>query len=252
MGYPLLRINGERLNSTLQTTCTRWGASSNSTGMRRLALSQEDKEVRDWLVQECKDLGCEVKVDQMGNVFATRPGTSNKNNKPIAMGSHLDTQPAGGRYDGILGVQAALEVLRTLQENKVENFCPITLIDWTNEEGARFPGAMMCSGVWSTKSAMGLDACWAVKDIDGIPMKKALEDCGYLGDTLCDYRQNSLESYFELHIEQGPKLETAGKKVGVVRILLSFACKIWSSFESMAPSWSPVVLDFQNIVYKAR
>ena len=92
--YKNIRINGDRLNSTLQSTRTSWGALSNSTGMRRLALSQEDKEVRDWLVQECKSLGCEVKVDQMGNIFATRAGAS-QDHKPIGMGSHLDTQPAG-------------------------------------------------------------------------------------------------------------------------------------------------------------
>lgn len=230
--YRGLRINGDRLNNTLHYTCTSWGAPANSTGMRRLALSQEDKEVRDWLMEECKSLGCDVKIDQAGNIFATRPGTS-KDKKPIAMGSHLDTQPAGkhpsqswplqadngtigGRYDGILGVTAALEVLRTLQENDISTHCPITLVDWTNEEGARFPGAMMCSGVWSTKSSTDLKACYEIKDADGISMKKALEDTGYLGNTPCDYRENGLESYFELHIEQGPNLEATGNKVGVV------------------------------------
>jgi len=183
--------------------------------MRRLALSQADKEVRDWLARECHSLGCEVRVDQMGNMFAIRAGSA-KDRKPIAMGSHLDTQPAGGRYDGILGVQSALEVLRTLSENNVETYAPIALVNWTNEEGARFPGAMMCSGVWSTKSSNDLEACWAVKDIDGIPMKKALEDIGYLGVTPCDYRQNGLECHFELHIEQGPLLEASCSKVGVV------------------------------------
>lgn len=200
--------------------------------MCRLTLSQEDKEVRDWLVQECKSLGCEVKVDQMGNVFAIRPGTA-KDRKPIAMGSHLDTQPAGkvyskttavllltrragGRYDGILGVQAALEVLRTIHENNVETYCPLAVIDWTNEEGARFPGAMMASGVWSTKSSTGLEACWGTQDKQGMLMKQALEVVGYLGSTPCDYRENGLQCHFELHIEQGPILERAGKSVGVV------------------------------------
>ena len=93
--YRELRINGDRLNNTIQTTCSSWGALAGSaTGMRRLALSQEDKEVRDWLVEQCTALGCDMKVDQMGNIFATRPGTS-KDKKPIGMGSHLDTQPAG-------------------------------------------------------------------------------------------------------------------------------------------------------------
>lgn len=89
-----LKINSKRLNETLQSTCSEWGAIPNSTGMRRLTLTQEDKGVRDWLVRECKSLGCEVKVDEMGNIFAIRAGTA-KDQKPIAMGSHLDTQPAG-------------------------------------------------------------------------------------------------------------------------------------------------------------
>jgi hydantoinase/carbamoylase family amidase len=122
----------------------------------------------------------------------------------------------GGRYDGILGVQAALEVLRTLHENEIETYCPIALIDWTNEEGARFPGAMMASGVWSQKSSTGLGACWALRDKEGIEMRKALEQIGYSGETKCDYRENGLEAHFELHIEQGPILETERKSVGVV------------------------------------
>jgi acetylornithine deacetylase/succinyl-diaminopimelate desuccinylase-like protein len=98
MASKSLKINGERLNSTLQDTSTRYGAlAAPSTGMCRLALTQEDKDVREWLVAECKSLGCEIKVDQMGNIFAIRPGTA-KYRKPIAMGSHMDTQPAGGRY----------------------------------------------------------------------------------------------------------------------------------------------------------
>jgi hydantoinase/carbamoylase family amidase len=118
-------------------------------------------------------------------------------------------------------VQAALEVLRTLDENNIQTYCPIALINWTNEEGARFPGAMMCSGVWSTKSSTGLAACYAVKDVDGITMKQALRDTGYLGEEPCDYRENGLECYFELHIEQGPKLEASNKKIGVVTAVQS-------------------------------
>ncbi|KAF2811793.1 amidase [Mytilinidion resinicola] len=210
-----LKINSARLNETLQSTCTQWGALSTSTGMCRLTLSQEDKNVRDWLVNQCKEIGCEIKVDQMGNIFAIRPGTAT-DKLPIGLGSHLDTQPAGGRYDGILGVQAALEVLRTLHENDVKTHRPIALIDWTNEEGARFPGAMMSSGVWSTKSSAPLEACWGLRDTEGVTMQDALEEIGYLGTTPCDYRENGLECHFELHIEQGPLLEREGKSVGVV------------------------------------
>ncbi|KAF2002466.1 amidase [Amniculicola lignicola CBS 123094] len=197
-----LRINAERFNATLQSTCSKWGAlAAPSTGMCRLTLSQEDKEARDWLV---------------GNIFAIRKGADATKKKPIGMGSHMDTQPAGGRYDGILGVQAALEVLRTLHDNNVQTHCPVALVDWTNEEGARFAGAMMASGVWSTKSSTPLQACWDVRDNDAILMKTALEDIGYLGSTPCDYRENGLECHFELHIEQGPLLERANKSVGVV------------------------------------
>ncbi|KAH7393070.1 hypothetical protein BKA66DRAFT_411274 [Pyrenochaeta sp. MPI-SDFR-AT-0127] len=215
MAPAALKINGERLNNNLQSTCSQWGALSTGTGMCRLTLSQEDKKVREWLVAECKDLGCEIRVDQMGNIFAIRPGRV-KDKSPIGMGSHLDTQPAGGRYDGILGVQAALEVLRTLHENDIQTHCPIALIDWTNEEGARFPGAMMASGVWSTKSSTPLEVCWNTKDKEGMLMKDALQEIGYLGETLCDYRENGLGCHFELHIEQGPILEKESKSVGVV------------------------------------
>jgi acetylornithine deacetylase/succinyl-diaminopimelate desuccinylase-like protein len=96
-------VNGSRLNASIQDTCSRWGAIPSSTGMRRLALSQEDKDVRDWLVNECKSLGCDVKIDQMGNIFAIRPGKLEAA-KPIAMGSHLDTQPAGESLEIVYGV----------------------------------------------------------------------------------------------------------------------------------------------------
>lgn len=99
MANQALKVNGDRLNDTLQSTCSQYGAlTAPSTGMCRLTLTQEDKDARDWLVAECKGLGCEIKVDQMGNIFAIRSGTA-KDKKPIAMGSHMDTQPAGGRYD---------------------------------------------------------------------------------------------------------------------------------------------------------
>jgi len=109
-------------------------------------------------------------------------------------------------------VQAALEVPRTLREKNIQTHCPIALIDWTNEEGARFPGAMMSSGVWCTRSSTGLKACYNLIDTDGVSMMKALEDTGYLGDIPCAYGKNGLESYFELHIEQCPKLVATNKK----------------------------------------
>lgn len=123
---------------------------------------------------------------------------------------------AGGRYDGILGVHAALEALRTLNENHVQTYSPIAVVDWTNEEGARFPGAMMASGVWSQQSSTGLQACHQIRDPAGITFFDALEKMGYHGATPCDYRRNPLAAHFELHIEQGPILEQQNKKIGIV------------------------------------
>jgi len=120
------------------------------------------------------------------------------------------------RYDGILGVQSALEVLRTLHENDFQTHHPIALINWTNEEGARFPGAMMASGVWSTHSSTDLSACHTLRDTDNTSMATALQETGYLGPTPCDYRENNLSAHFELHIEQGPILEREQKEVGIV------------------------------------
>lgn len=123
---------------------------------------------------------------------------------------------SGGRYDGILGVQAALEILRTLHDNNIKTHCPIALVDWANEEGARFPGAMMASGIYSTKSSMTLEANWSQPDKNGVTIKEALQDIGYLGTTPCDYKANMLRCHLELHIEQGPLLERAGRSLGVV------------------------------------
>lgn len=114
-------------------------------------------------------------------------------------------------------MQAALEVLRTLHENNISTHCPLALINWTNEEGARFPGAMMSSGVWSERSSTPLTACWAIVDNAGIRLKDALQEINYLGETPCSHRENGLECHFELHIEQGPLLEREGKTVGVVQ-----------------------------------
>jgi len=129
---------------------------------------------------------------------------------------HIRSTDQVSRYDGILGVQAALEVLRTLHTTQTPTHCPLALINWTNEEGARFPGAMMASGVWSTHSSTSLETCWALLDKSGISMKAALEQTSYLGATPASYRDNGLEAHFELHIEQGPILEQEGKLVGVV------------------------------------
>ena len=149
----------------------------------------------------------------MGSIFATRPG---KNNTlpPIGIGSHLDTQPKGGRYDGVLGVNSALEVLRTIHENNYETYAPLCIINWTNEEGARFPPAMIASGVWG--GAFDLDYAHSRTDSEGKSIKNELKRIGFLGETGCSYHENPLSAHFECHIEQGPILDDSGIPVAAV------------------------------------
>lgn len=230
-----LKIDSKRLSTTLQNTCDtfgmdfRYGAAQHETGMFRLALSDSDKGVRDWLVDEVMQLGCTVKVDQMGNMFCIRSGKID--GPPIAIGSHLDTQPMGGRYDGILGVQSGLEILRTLHDNNYETTHPICLINWTNEEGARwvrcllsnnltafrFPKSLHGSSVYANIAT--LEEAHSLKAVIGKPVTalSELKRIGYLGNTECCYKSNPLKAYFEYHIEQGQVLEeSATQKVGVV------------------------------------
>ncbi|ANB15933.1 putative beta alanine synthase [Sugiyamaella lignohabitans] len=192
-----------------------WGSDVTETGVCRLALSDEDKGVRDWFVGEVTKLGCTVKVDQIGNIFATYPGKTN--GPPIAIGSHLDTQPTGGRYDGILGVLSGLEVIQTLKDNEYTPHNPICVISWTNEEGARFPMSMMASSVWAGN--VELPKAYSLKSVLeplDVTVKKELQRIGYLGAVPASYKENPLAAHFELHIEQGPILENLNKKIGVL------------------------------------
>ncbi|KAK5302819.1 hypothetical protein LTR99_005776 [Exophiala xenobiotica] len=219
-----LKINGSRLMSSLHESCEfgkahPYGTHETETGMARLALNDADKAVRQWFVQEAKSLGCKTTVDQMGNIFAVRPG-KNPTAPPVMMGSHLDTQPTGGRYDGILGVLAGLEVLRTLHENDYQSEGSIGVVNWTNEEGARFPIITVSSGVWS--GAVPLETAWNCQEVtpsqDGnrYNMKQELERIGFLGSTPASYEAQPIAAHFELHIEQGPILEDERRKIGVV------------------------------------
>ncbi|KAI9147502.1 N-carbamoyl-L-amino-acid hydrolase [Paramyrothecium foliicola] len=184
------------------------------TGMSRLTLSDDDKKARDWFVKTTEALGCKTTVDAIGNIFAVRPGR--RSGPPTFAGSHLDTQPTGGRYDGILGVMAGIEMLKVLQENNVETEYPVGVVNWTNEEGARFPMSMMASGVWAEK--IPLERAYALKDVAGdANVKSELERIGYLGDIPASYKSTPMAAHFELHIEQGPILERAQKKIGVVQ-----------------------------------
>lgn len=217
-----LTIKQNRLIDTIHETANsfgpkgKWGNLENETGVCRLALSDDDKGVRDWLVAELKSLGCTVKIDELGNIFGIYPGKYQ--GYPTAIGSHLDTQPTGGRYDGILGVLSGLEVLRTMKDNDFVPNYPVCVVDWMNEEGARFPMSMMSSSVWA-KSA-DINEVYNMKSVtDKVPVsvREELTRIGYLGDIPCSYEANPLAAHFELHIEQGPILEEEEKKIGRVQ-----------------------------------
>jgi len=204
-----LRIDAERLWSTIMETA-RFGATEKG-GIRRLTLTDLDRQVRDWFVAACKQAGCTVSVDDMGNIFARRPGRDNSR-PPIAIGSHLDTQPSGGKFDGVLGVLAGLEVLRTLNECGIETQAPMEVIDWTNEEGSRFAPAMLSSGVFT--GVFSKDYAYGREDREGKRFGDELARIGYRGSLPCG--EHKLGAHFELHIEQGPILEAEGKTIGVV------------------------------------
>ncbi len=180
-------------------------------GIKRLTVSDEDKRVREWFKAECEKLGCTVQIDEVGNMFATRPG-KRTDVLPIAMGSHLDTQPTGGKFDGVLGVLGALEALRTIVTMGYETNAPIMIANWTNEEGSRFSPAMLCSGVYA--GVFTAEYAYAREDRNGIKLGEELARIGYKGA----HKAGSIKfsSMFELHIEQGPILEAEAKMIGVV------------------------------------
>ncbi|KAF2017272.1 amidase [Aaosphaeria arxii CBS 175.79] len=216
-----LKVDQSRLMGDIHHSCQwgigqRWGDKPTETGMSRLALSDSDKTVRDWFVQTTESLGCTTTIDSMGNIFAVRPGLRN-DKPPTFAGSHLDTQPTGGRYDGILGVTAGIEMLKVLQDNWVETEYPVGVVNWTNEEGARFPMSMSSSGVWA--GSIPLESAHNLREVGGgtATMASELARIGYLGQTPASHESIPMGAHFELHIEQGPLLEMANKKVGVVK-----------------------------------
>jgi N-carbamoyl-L-amino-acid hydrolase len=180
-------------------------------GICRLTLTDQDREVRNWFRQSCESIGCTVTIDTMGNMFARRAGRDNSL-PPIAIGSHLDTQPTGGKYDGVIGVLAGLEVLKTMHASGYETNAPIEVINWTNEEGSRFAPAMLASGVFA--GTLDLDYAYDRTDRGGRRLGDELARIGYLGDAPCGGRK--LAAHFELHIEQGPILEAEHCQIGVV------------------------------------
>lgn len=203
------RVNGQRLWSSLMEMAA-IGA-TDAGGCNRLALTDEDRRARDLFIHWCAAEHCAVRVDQMGNIFARREGTQ-AGLPPIISGSHLDTQRTGGRFDGVYGVLAAVEVIRTLNDLKIGTRHPVEAVVWSNEEGARFSPAMIGSGTWA--GAYDLDFGHSRTDTDGVRFDEALRHIGYLGDHPCV--ASSVKAAFEVHIEQGPLLEAAGNTIGVL------------------------------------
>lgn len=209
MSVENLRINGDRLWDALMELA-KIGATPKG-GVKRLCLTDLDKLGRDLVVSWAKQAGMSVTVDQIGNVFMRRAGRNNAL-PPIMSGSHIDTQPTGGKFDGNYGVLAALEVVRTLNDHNIVTEAPIEVAFWTNEEGSRFVPVMMGSGVFC--GAFTLEHAYAATDTEGKTVKGELERIGYLGDQIPG--DHPIGAYFEAHIEQGPVLEDADIVIGVV------------------------------------
>lgn len=204
-----LHINSKRLQTWLADFAT-IGATPNG-GVHRLTLTDLDKQARDLFVSLAKKAGCSIKIDAMGNIFARRSGEDSRLS-PVLIGSHIDSQPLGGKYDGIYGVLAALEVVYSLNDHDIKTDRPIDVVSWTNEEGSRFAPAMIGSAVFSGLTT--LQDGWSCRDSEGNTIKQELERIGYAGkDNFSNYK---IHASLELHIEQGPILENHNELIGIV------------------------------------
>ena len=204
-----LQIDSARLWDTIHETA-KFGATPKG-GVRRLTLGPEDKQVRDWFRKACEAAGLEVQVDALGSMFGLRKGRD-MSKPPIGVGSHLDTQPTGGKFDGVLGTLAALELVRTLNDAGIETEVPICVCNWTNEEGSRFAPATMASAAYAGDYTT--DNILARTDAAGMSVGEALDSIGYRGNEAVGARK--FGAFVELHIEQGPLLEAESKTIGVV------------------------------------
>jgi N-carbamoyl-L-amino-acid hydrolase len=212
-----MRVDGSRLRASLEEMAL-IGATP-AGGVQRLALSDEDKRARDLFASWLEEMSLAVSIDEMGNIFGRRAGR-NDGLAPVMMGSHIDSQPRGGRFDGILGVMGALEVMRTLNDHEVPTERPLEIVDWTNEEGSRFAPAMVSSGVWS--GALQLAWAYGRTDINGKKQGEELARIGYRGTVPA--RKRPVHAYYEYHIEQGPLLERQGKTIGAPK---GIVCLHW-------------------------
>lgn len=204
-----LHINSKRLQTWLADFATIGGTPNG--GVHRLTLTDLDKQARDLFVSLAKKAGCSIKIDAMGNIFARRSGEDNRLS-PVLIGSHIDSQPLGGKYDGIYGVLAALEVVYSLNDHDIKTDRPIDVVSWTNEEGSRFAPAMIGSAVFSGLTS--LQDGWSCRDSEGNTIKQELERIGYAGnDNFSNYK---IHASLEVHIEQGPILENHNELIGIV------------------------------------
>ena len=208
-----LTVNGKRLWESLMALA-QVGATDKG-GVCRLALTDLDRQGRELFVRWAREAGCSIRVDRIGNIFARREGRD-PSRPPIATGSHIDTQPTGGKFDGNYGVLAGLEVVRTLNDLRLQTEAPIEVCVWTNEEGSRFVPVMMGSGVWA--GAFSLEHALAARDRDGVSVREALGSTGFAGTAPAAVADGApvFGAYFEAHIEQGPVLEDAGVTLGAV------------------------------------
>jgi N-carbamoyl-L-amino-acid hydrolase len=202
-------INSERLWQSLMDLA-QLGATAKG-GVCRLALTDLDRQARDLFVQWCQEAGCSVSIDAIGNIFARRPGRDPQR-APVMTGSHIDTQPTGGKFDGCFGVMAGLEVIRTLNDLDLQTDAPLEVVVWTNEEGSRFPPCMMGSGVFAGQ--FDLAETLAKQDEQGLVVGEELQRIGYAGPRAV--LGHPVGAYFEAHIEQGPILEDQRQTIGVV------------------------------------
>lgn len=213
----MVSIDEDRFRDTFETY-SEIGRTEND-GLHRLTLSEADKQVRDQFVEDLEKLDLDIRIDEVGNIFGRREGTD-PDAEPVLIGSHLDSQPYGGRFDGQLGVLSALETLRAFEDEGVEHRRPVEIVNWTNEEGSRFKPALMGSGTFVGE--FDVDETLSQTDSDGTSVKEALEEIGYRGDAPCEPRE-PIHSYLELHIEQGPILEEKDRSVAVVEGIYGMA-----------------------------
>ncbi len=212
----MYKCNSRRLQELIEQF-SQFGATDKG-GVTRLSLSDEDVLARNYFCECCEALGMDIHVDDMGNIYATLPGK--KDMPPIVMGSHLDSVEKGGKFDGVLGVLTAIEAIRTIKENEIEVDIPLMIVNFTNEEGARFDPAMMSSGVITSK--FDKEKMLQSTDKNGVRFHEALQASGYEGEQ--GNRLKEALAYIELHIEQGPVLEAKQREIGVVEGVLGMVC----------------------------